>query len=225
MVMQLRVVLVEPKWDVNVGSICRAMKNFGASELYLVKPKAELGVEAIKFAKHAREILEKATKVKTMRQAFEGCTLVVGTTGILRRFRKKMLKKCVSAREVKKFFGKNDKVALVFGNEEHGLSDKFLGECDVVAFIPSNPRYPVLNLSHAVAVMLYELYAAKGEKQLKEIPAAPRHKLERLEKLFFEFALRNKTIRDPKKVATAFKRVLRRARPSEKEIQALFPAF
>ncbi len=223
--MKLRVVLVEPKWDVNVGSICRAMKNFGASELYLVKPKAKLGVEAIKFAKHARGILEGAKKVKTMRQAFEGCTLVVGTTGIVKRFGKRILKKCVSARKLKKYLGKGDRVAIVFGNEERGLSDKFLGECDVVAFIPSNPRYPVLNLSHAVAIMLYELYATRGEEQLKERNPAPREKLERLEEMFYDYAKSNKSIRDPKKVATAFKRILRRARPSEKEIQTLFPAF
>jgi len=222
--MKLRVVLVEPKWDVNVGSICRAMKNFGASELFLVKPKAKLGVEAVKYAKHAREILENARKVNTMKQAFEGCTLVVGTTGIIKRFGKRILKKCVSARELRKFLGKKDTAAIVFGNEEHGLSDKFLGECDVVAFIPSSPKYPVLNLSHAVAIMLYEVYATEGEKQMKELPA-PREKLQRLEKLFLEFAKGNKTIRDPVKVSTAFKRILRRARPSETEIQTLFPAF
>jgi len=223
--MKLRVVLVEPKWDVNVGSICRAMKNFGVGELYLVKPKAKLGIEAIKFAKHAREVLENAKKVKTMKQAFEGCTFVVGTTGIVKRFGKRILKKCVSVRKLKKQLGRGDRVAIVFGNEEHGLSDAFLGDCDFVAFIPSNPRYPVLNLSHAVAIVLCELYATRGEKQLKEIPAAPREKLERLEKMFFEFAKGNKTVRDPKKVATSFKRILRRARPSEKEIQTLFPAF
>lgn len=221
--MKIRVVLVEPKGDVNVGSICRLMKNFDVEELYLVKPKAKLGPDAIKFAKHAKDVLDNAKKVKTMKQAFQGCTLVIGTTGVVKRFGKKMLKKCVSARKLKRYLGKKDNVALVFGNEEKGLSDKFLNECDLVAFIPSNPKYSVLNLSHAVGIMLYEMYLSEGE--LKEIIAAPREKLDRLEKLFFEFASKNKTIRDPVKVSTAFKRILRRARPSEKEIQALFPAF
>lgn len=225
--MKVRVVLVEPKWDLNVGSICRAMKNFGFSELYLVNPHAKLGPEAVKFSKHAKDVLEGAKKVKTMDAAFKGCTVVVGTTGIVKRFGKKILKKCTSSRNLKKKLSRGDKVAIVFGNEERGLSDDFLGECDFVAFIPTHPQYPVLNLSHAVAVMLYELYASRGEIELKKTrePVAPRERMAKLEELFLEFAKSNKTIRDPKKVATAFKRILRRSRPSEKEVQALFPAF
>lgn len=219
--------LVETKWDLNVGSVCRAMKNFGCTELYLVNPHAKLGPEAIKYSKHGRDVLESARKVKTLKQALKGCTVAVGTTGVVDRFGKRILKKCVSTRDLKKKLGRNDKVALVFGNEELGLGDKELNECDLVAFIPANPEYAVLNISHAVAVVLYELYASKGERELKKSAAtpAPRHKLDRLEKMFLEFARENKGVHDPEKVATAFKRVLRRARPSDEEIQALYPAF
>jgi tRNA C32,U32 (ribose-2'-O)-methylase TrmJ len=36
--MNLRVVLVEPLYDGNIGSVARSMKNFGFDRLVLVKP-------------------------------------------------------------------------------------------------------------------------------------------------------------------------------------------
>ncbi len=226
---KIRVVLVEPKWDLNVGSACRAMKNFGCTELYLVSPAAKLGPDAVKYAKHGADVLKKARKTKSLKQALKGCTVAVGTTGMVRRFGKRMLKKCVSTRDLKKAVGAGDKVALVFGNEESGLDARDLNECDFVAFIPASPEYPVLNISHAVAVVLYEICASEAEGRLKASGGlgapAPRRKMERLERMFAGFVRNNKSVRDPEKVATAFKRVLRRSRPSDAEIQALYPAF
>jgi TrmH family RNA methyltransferase len=48
-------------------------------------------------------------------------------------------------------------VGLVFGREDYGLYNEELARCDVVCTVPTSPEYPVMNLSHAVAVLLYEL--------------------------------------------------------------------
>ena len=48
------------------------------------------------------------------------------------------------------------RVALVFGEEGVGLSTPELDLCDLLATIPTWEGYPICNLSHAVAVMLYE---------------------------------------------------------------------
>ena len=53
--------------------------------------------------------------------------------------------------------GKNGILTLVFGREDFGLLNEELRKCDFIVHIPANPAYPVLNLSHAVAVILYEL--------------------------------------------------------------------
>ena len=50
-----------------------------------------------------------------------------------------------------------DKIGLVFGPEGEGLSNKEISKCDFVVTIPTNKQYPVLNLSHSVAILLYEL--------------------------------------------------------------------
>lgn len=51
-------------------------------------------------------------------------------------------------------------VALVFGSEDNGLSREDLLACDAVVVIPGHPAYPTLNLSHAVAICLYEAFLA-----------------------------------------------------------------
>ena len=48
--------------------------------------------------------------------------------------------------------------ALVFGRENHGLDRTELALCDLTVQVPTSPEHPVLNLSHAVGILLYELF-------------------------------------------------------------------
>ncbi|MHA1912591.1 MAG: TrmH family RNA methyltransferase, partial [Candidatus Kariarchaeaceae archaeon] len=56
-------------------------------------------------------------------------------------------------------------IGLVFGRESSGLTNKELNICDFLTQIvlPSEPNYPVLNLSHAVCVVMYTL--SRDEKK------------------------------------------------------------
>ena len=47
--------------------------------------------------------------------------------------------------------------ALVFGRENYGLYKEELALCEVTLTIPTNPDYPILNLSQAVGIVLYEI--------------------------------------------------------------------
>jgi tRNA/rRNA methyltransferase len=83
---RFRIVLVSPEYEQNLGAVARAMKNFGFSELFMVAPKCDpQGFDAIKFSKHAREVLESARICKTLAEATRGCKLSVGTTGVVFR--------------------------------------------------------------------------------------------------------------------------------------------
>jgi tRNA/rRNA methyltransferase len=64
--LKVRVVLVEPEHEGNVGSIARLMKNFGLSKLWLVNPKVEIGNDAYSLAVHAGEILKEASIVEEL---------------------------------------------------------------------------------------------------------------------------------------------------------------
>jgi tRNA/rRNA methyltransferase len=48
-------------------------------------------------------------------------------------------------------------VALVFGNEQYGLTTEHVNKCRLIATIPTNPAFSSLNLAAAVQVFAYEL--------------------------------------------------------------------
>ncbi|MFH1750661.1 MAG: TrmJ/YjtD family RNA methyltransferase [Candidatus Micrarchaeota archaeon] len=218
----IRVVLVGPLYPVNIGSVCRVMKNFSARELFLISPKTPINHEAIKYAKHAKDILDKAKIVDSLDFALTGMDYVIGTTGVVPRFGY-ALKSCVSPKEMMGRFSKKDRIALVLGNEGTGLSLSDLQKCDLLVSIPAVKRYGVLNLSHACAIVLYELFFSK--KRYSHYRHAKRSQVKFLEKMFSETIGGFGEIRDKKKVWTAFSNVLGRARPSDEELQALFVAF
>lgn len=218
---RFRVVLVEPEYELNIGAVARAMKNFGFGELVLVRPKCNhLGFDAIKYSKHAKDVLQGAKVCKTLAAATKGCKFSVGTTGILYRHWNETFRTPISLRQLKGKLkqAKQGRIALVFGNEGIGLSEKDISACDLIATIPSNKLYPVLNLSHAVAIVLYELseYAVLGFE-----PAGEKEK----EALVSAFGLLTDKfgheMRNPRKVKIAFRRMAGKAMLTDKECASI----
>ncbi len=162
--LKFRVVLVEPKYEGNIGSIARVMKNFGFEELVIIKPPA-LGDFARAMASHAFDVLEKARKVETLEEAIENASLIVATTAVKSGKYGFERKPVFTPEELrKKLEGKSGVVALLFGREDTGLTNKIIESCDIVVNIPTNPEYPVMNLAQAAGVMLYELSRTEGGK-------------------------------------------------------------
>lgn len=152
-----RVVLIKPRTEGNVGAVARAMGNFGFRELWMVDP-CPLTDEAYKRAKHASFILDGARNVPTMEEALEGASLVVGTSGIVTPGEKHFIRIPITPRELaEKLNGYRGTIAILFGREDLGLSQEELMSCDLLVHIPTAEDYPVLNLSHAVSIVLYEL--------------------------------------------------------------------
>lgn len=154
----LRVVLVSPMHDGNVGAVARAMGNFGFTELFMVDP-CPLTEEAYKRAKHAGDILRSATIVHSFEEAVRGCSLVVGTSGIVTVGEKHFVRIPETARGfAEKARDHEGLMAMVFGPEDLGLTQQQLERCDLLVHVPSHDDYPILNLSHAVSIVLYELF-------------------------------------------------------------------
>ncbi len=86
----IRVILCRPEYQINLGMIARILQNFEVSDLYLVSPVARIGFEAIMFAKHGRKIIEDAKTVNSIEEAVKGCTLAVGTSGDVSKYKKKL---------------------------------------------------------------------------------------------------------------------------------------
>lgn len=160
--MNLKVVLVEPLYDGNVGSVARAMKNFGFHELVMVNP-CKIGDYGLAMASHARDVLQMSRSFSSLSDALQGCDLIVGTTGkrleaAQHHLRLHLRVPCLSpALMAKKLQGKDGTVALLLGREDCGLNSEELAVCDMLVSIPTNSEYPVMNLSHSAAILFYEL--------------------------------------------------------------------
>ncbi len=57
----------------------------------------------------------------------------------------------------------------MLGREGTGLSNLELGMCDLTVTIPAASGYPTLNLSHAAAIIFYELFTSKEDAMSEEL--------------------------------------------------------
>ncbi|GAB3417673.1 hypothetical protein GCM10027435_16660 [Haloparvum alkalitolerans] len=225
------VVVVEPETPGNVGSIARAMKNFGLSELKLVDPpEIDRDSEAYGFAGHAREdVLPNAEEV-TFDEVVENYH-TVGTTAITgedsRSGVRFPFKTPVELKESLKTV--ETRTALVFGRESRGLNNEELRQLDEVCSIPADSEYPVLNLAQAANIVFYELRELNvGAYQLPDVERerADAADVERFHDYFAEFldrAGQKEHQRD--KAAVLMRRLLGRAHPTDREVHTLLGAF
>lgn len=217
---RIRVVLVEPKNEGNVGAVARAMRNFGAAELVLVKP-CPIGDEARKRAMHGIALLEQARTADSVELAVQGADILVGTSGIDTHSEKHFSRIAVTPKDMAaRTAPLEGTLALLLGREDFGLFESELARCDLLVKVPASEDYPILNLSHAAAILLYELREAQRPRR------APREAsgMEK-EKLHEAFAaLLDATTYPPHKRARTkvmFRRLVGRAVPSKWEFHAL----
>jgi TrmH family RNA methyltransferase len=152
----LRVVLVETRNPLNIGAVARAMSNFGAMRLRVVKPYEKAFREAVS-AVGAGKILKGAEEFGSVREAVADCSLVVGTTAVGNREIRQPLRGLEEAGEPLRDAMKRGKVAILFGSEKRGLSNEDLSYCYWLMRIPTREEHRSMNLGQAVAVVLYEV--------------------------------------------------------------------
>lgn len=201
------------------------MRNFGFRELFIVNPKCPLGFEAHMYSKHGADVLKNARRVRSVEEALKGCALVVGTTGVARRS-KHVIRNPMSVAELKqKARMVKGKMALLLGREGMGLTPEEIKKCDFLVTIEADGSYPVLNLSHALAILLYELRGAKGGTWEGLAPRAERKALVDAFARLARKGGKKVRVRDPAKIATAFKNVVERALVSSIEARAILAAL
>ncbi|RQD85105.1 MAG: RNA methyltransferase [Methanocalculus sp. MSAO_Arc2] len=154
---EVDIVLVEPLYEGNVGFAARAMKNFGFKNLVLVNC-CSLGDEAIARASHARDILQSALHL-TLEEVFARSALSVATTGTTgKSVTNPMRMPYYSPAELREIISPIDgRVSILFGRENWGLNNEEISRTDLICTIPASDEYPIINISHAVAIICYEL--------------------------------------------------------------------
>lgn len=162
-----KIVLVEPEIEENIGSVARVMKNFGFDNLIILNPKCKIGENARRLAKNAGDILKKAKIITDFNdikaQLLVATTSKLGTDYNLLRtpIIPKELLSALKERNLKN-------IAIIFGRESSGLLNKELEKCHILVSIPCSKKYPAMNLSHAVAVILYELSSLTEDEKINK---------------------------------------------------------
>ncbi|MFD2228843.1 RNA methyltransferase [Alkalimarinus sediminis] len=167
----VRIVMMNTSHPGNIGAVARAMKNMGLAELCLVAPKSFPDIVAERRAAGAKDILANTKVVETFDEAIEGCVSVIGTSARGRKIPWPVMNPRDCAAKVREYalmaqksgeFGRNgeehgNKVAIVLGREDRGLSNDELQRCNYHVHIPTNPHYSSLNVAMALQVVAYEL--------------------------------------------------------------------
>lgn len=173
------IILVNTFHPGNIGSVARAMKTMGLSDLRLVNPKNELNQDTWSMAAGAQAIAEQAQYFTSLASASLDLDLLVATSADQRKPERPMLDPEQSAK-----LCLQQRVGLVFGGERDGLSLAEIRQCSHLCHIPGNPDYGVLNLSHAVQILAWEsrklTLSATANATVQGDTQGSRHQLESL---------------------------------------------
>lgn len=154
--MKLYFVLVAPARPANVGAAARAMKTMGFDAMRLVASRVHEEEEANWVAHGAQEILTQAEAFDTLPEALADMDLVIATTARERGRYQHYLTPGEIREQIRSKPSLN-KVAIVFGCEESGLSNEQLAEVDLISYLPLKVSYPSLNLGQAIMLYAYEM--------------------------------------------------------------------
>lgn len=155
----LAIVLHRPRYPENIGAAARAMRNMGLGRLLVVAPERYEAERALKLATHeARDLIDGLEVHDDLARALGEFQFVVGTTARLGGQRRVYSRPEVLARELIPVSREN-RVALLFGPEDRGLSNEDIRLCHVLVNIPT-ADFSSLNLAQAVMILCYELHRA-----------------------------------------------------------------
>jgi tRNA/rRNA methyltransferase len=224
------VVLVEPQLGQNIGTVARAMANFGLSRLRLVKPRDGWpDIQATRAASGADHVLDGVELYDTLPAAIADCQFVLAATARAHDQAKPVVGPEEAAREIAPRVAAGETVALVFGRERWGLMNDEVGLADRILTYPVNPAFASLNLAQAVLVIAYEYFKLVGGGALPftmPVRSAPAGK----QQLFAFFAdleaelERVEFFRPPEKRATMsinLRNIFARMQPTSQDIQTL----
>ncbi len=161
-------VLIETMESGNIGASARALKNLGFSRLELVRPGKFPSEEAGWFAHGAEDILDHTTVHAELTAALNGKSVVIGTT---RRPGKKrgLVYPVREAAERIRSLSQHNRIALLFGREDRGLTNEETTACSFMIRIPASHEHPSFNLAQAVLLIAYEL--SSGDHSVASLPS------------------------------------------------------
>ena len=154
---QAAIVLVSPKYAENVGSAARTAANMGIGRLIVVCRDMPDRERMLKLATaKASHLIDSLEHHRELGEALAPFGWVLGTSA--RQGRKR-----TTVNSPRELMGEilpqlaNNRVALLFGPEDRGLTNEELRYCNQITTIPT-VDFSSLNLAQAVAILCHELH-------------------------------------------------------------------
>jgi tRNA (cytidine32/uridine32-2'-O)-methyltransferase len=218
----VQIVLVETSHPGNIGSVARAMKNMGLSNLVLINPKKFPHDEATALAGNAGDVLEKAKIFGSIKEAVKNSKIIFATSARERTIEWPVASAKDAAQEINQLAAEGLEVSILFGREDRGLTNEELQLSNKHLIIPAHPEYPVLNIAMSTQVVCYELYQASQHEPIGPWQDFPEYSAEELTHLIEHF---NETVfnlklidpANPKQILTRMERMFRRLYPDQME--------
>jgi len=217
------IILVEPEIPGNIGAVARVMKNFNQKNLILLNPKCDhLDQDARNRAKHAQDILNNTKIIKTLDELnldyLIATTAMIGTDFNIPRSPldpEQMVNKIKNIKNT----------GILIGREGPGLSNEEIKQCDFCVKIPSSKEYPTLNISHACAIICYELFKSETTEPVHTQASAAEK--EQLQKMINEVLNKLEFSTEEKKETqtTVWKKIIGKSTLTKREAFALMGFF
>jgi tRNA/rRNA methyltransferase len=163
------IVLNKPRFPENIGSVARAARNMGIKDLIVVDPENPDKERMLHLATRiGADLIESMKTYDTLREAIGGFNYVVGTTARTGGIRRSV-KFPRSVAPYLTRLSQNNRLALVFGSEDRGLTNDEIRLCHSLVTIPTT-EYSSLNLAQAVMILCYEMFIVDIPKDNSPVP-------------------------------------------------------
>ena len=172
------IVLQQPRYPENIGSAARAASNMGIRRLLVVNPENYDLAKINKLATHAAAaIVERIQVYEDLKTALAEFNHVVGTTARRGGQRPVLNSPEVMAQKLVTVSQEN-RIAIVFGPEDRGLTNEDLRLCHQLVNIPT-AEFSSINLAQSVMILSYALFRASLNEVDTFAPRlATRHELD-----------------------------------------------
>lgn len=152
----IAIVMVGTRFPENIGMAARACANMGCPSLRLVTPELWIKEKAEPLATaKGLPVLNQIKVFDTLADAVSDTHLVVGTTARTGGWRKGILQLPKATEHIKSAVQQGEKVAIVFGPEDRGLSNAEITVCHELVNIQTENGASSLNVAQAILLVLY----------------------------------------------------------------------
>ncbi len=160
------VILVRPQLGENIGSVARAMLNFGLSDLRIISPRDGWpNQHAVAVASGAGVILDNAKLFNSVQEACEDLHYIFAMTARKRGLSKETFSPEKAIIKSRKIINLGLGVGLMFGPERSGLNNEEISLAKAIVSVPINPKFSSLNLAQCVILFAYEWFTLNAKRE------------------------------------------------------------